>query len=245
MKDCKVKLTPDEKAEKLKKINQDFPRRNGWYYDVGKSGKEVYPSVTTIIGIIAKPALITWGARQAATVALNDPSLDINEVVSLAFSRKKEKGDIGTTVHSITKAIAEGTFDTKTIDNIDEELRGYVKGYIDWYMTYKPRILYAETKIWSDELGLAGTLDAIWDINGEIYLTDTKTSKNIYKEVKIQLSAYAICAIEMKLIPKIDKCAVLLLKPDGTKNFLEVNPAPLSVVMATKELWSWSNKEEA
>src|SRR5947207_2480039 len=48
------------------------PQRRGGYYLIDSIQM---PSVTTILGIINKPALITWAAKQGAKAVLKDPVL--------------------------------------------------------------------------------------------------------------------------------------------------------------------------
>jgi len=59
-----------------------------------------------------------------------------------------------------------------------------------WYDTVDFKLISAETTLIHPENLYAGTLDIFCDINGEKYIIDIKTSKEIYRSHKMQLSAY-------------------------------------------------------
>ena len=80
--------------------------KHAYFYE----GKKV-PSVTTILGIVAKPALINWSANMAADYFKSqiEPGKSYDEIQlntiwkdakSAHYKKKVETGDIGTFVHN-------------------------------------------------------------------------------------------------------------------------------------------------
>jgi hypothetical protein len=65
-----------------------------------------------------------------------------------------------------------------------------VKSFIDWRNEVKPEIIATETTIFSEIHGYAGTVDCVARINGIPCVIDFKTSKNVWKEYELQVSAY-------------------------------------------------------
>lgn len=91
----------------------------------------LYPSVTTILGIIAKPGLERWKIDQALMAALTlpkveDESLDAFKARALEDSQQhaKQAADLGTRIHAAVQGHFEGVAP-------DESMWPYVKGVID------------------------------------------------------------------------------------------------------------------
>lgn len=157
-------------------------------------GKKV-PSVTSILGIKAKPALIPWAVNE--TIGALRPYLGSvlsEDLLMLAkgahLRRKQDAADIGTAVHDwITKHLTEGD---KTLPERTEVLRG-VKGFLDWRDAHSVKILASELVVYSPTYGFAGTLDAEVEIDGGRCILDFKTSKQEYaSEWSLQLAAYRL-----------------------------------------------------
>src|SRR5947208_10967376 len=97
------------------------PQRRGGYYLI--DGIDM-PSVTTILGIINKPALITWAAKQGAKAVLKDPVLYDTPyaAASAIYTIDGEKAtDRGKEAHKVAedyaRAIINGTQDQFTSEN--------------------------------------------------------------------------------------------------------------------------------
>jgi hypothetical protein len=73
-------------------------------------GGRCYPSVTAILGVIAKPGLLPWAARQAAEAVLSRPGQfdGVESVVEAVFRRSSRAGAVGTAVHDILKVLRVG-----------------------------------------------------------------------------------------------------------------------------------------
>jgi hypothetical protein len=200
-------------------------------YDHPTSGKTV-PSVTTVINFLAKPGVAFAGYRECGKfVAANldtlnalkgDPSAIVDLVrfaPTRAWSNSAVRGDV---VHDwIDRRIKSGG-----AEPTDEEIASaawQVKGTWEAFKAveaeYGIEWLHSETTVWSETHGYAGTLDFVARIGGAIVLGDSKTGKNLWPEVGMQLGAlheadYAFDDRGHQFeLPKAERFAALHLRP--------------------------------
>ena len=98
------------------------------------------------------------------------------------------------------------------IDEIETEYIPYIQQFMLWVKTYKPKVIYTEKKLFTEEF--CGTCDLICEIDGKIVLVDYKcTSVADKKSLSVQLEGYyrlcTACGI------KIDECKYLHIKKDN------------------------------
>jgi len=193
---------------------------------------------TTILGVLAKPALIPWAARMATDYIRNNApkeslsmpdgekleeynyivSEELLEEACKAHTKRKEKaGDYGTKTHEI---IAEIIADV--IENSEGFIRSgrnsnkSVDNFIQWAINNKVKFLETEKIIYSEELFIAGTVDFVCEIDGQIWVGDIKTSgSGIYSEHFFQCAGYNIMLEDMGLYPNITGDLILNLKENG------------------------------
>lgn len=156
-----------------------------------KSGIPSYkgvPSVTWIGGYYPKGiGFYKW---------LADKGWDEAEAV------KQAAGDKGSRVHLAIEMILSGEefkIDTKVLDKTSGQMTELsleelicVKSFCDWREAVKPEILATEIAVFSDTHGYAGTVDLVCRIDGILYVVDFKTSKKIWREHELQVSAYRV-----------------------------------------------------
>ena len=218
-----------------KQINRESGPRT---YEVTTKDGTVheYPSVTSILGIISKPALYQWYAKTTAeeyTSLLKANEIGIvggmvvqgmmmierakvPEYEKLAKgagrSALKKAGDIGTRVHHWIEC--ENT--NKPLPNVTEDMKSSLDAYQTWKKDVGITIMVAEQVVYSHEYRFAGTLDALGVTpEGKRVLLDYKTSNGIYDETALQLSAYAAAEHEMSGGDLIDEAWCLRLPKDG------------------------------
>lgn len=159
---------------------------------------EIVPSVTTILSIMAKPALIQWAANMAtesiATSILAGQTYDELELFSIFETakkahtqKKKDAGGFGTLVHNWIEDYIHGK---KPAMPINPQLRESIEQFLDWQKTYKVKFSLSEEIVFSKKYKYVGTLDFLCTIDGDPYIGDTKTSNAIYAEYGMQTSAY-------------------------------------------------------
>ena len=91
----------------------------------------------------------------------------------------------------------EFKIDTKVMDKTSGEMRELsleelicVKSFVAWREETKPEIVATEITIFDEKYGYAGTIDLVCRIDGVLYVVDFKTSKQIWREHELQVSAY-------------------------------------------------------
>jgi len=198
---------------------------------------EIIPGCTSVLQILAKPALLFWSANMAADYfkehIVPGRSLDEIEIENIwkeakrAHTKKKEEaGDIGHLVHDWVDKFCKG-------DNpgmpINEIAQGGVNRFLDWTEKHQVKFLINEQPCYSQKYKYAGTIDGICKIDGKMYLFDLKTSNHIVAEYFMQTSAYLKARIEEFPKEKFDGLVILRVgKQDGelefvTKPMSEVN----------------------
>ena len=191
-----------------------------------------YPSVTTILGQLEKPALINWAANCAVEYMeehieeIQNPRgphvvSDILGNARTAFrTASRSARNIGTGVHhAIEDYISTGKDPTGLSD---AETNSFL-AFLEWESKNKVRWERAEITLFHTHMGYAGTADALAEINGHRYIIDFKTSKGIYDEYRVQLSAYKAAAENNKIeCPSIG--IIRLDKETGAPEFVDVTP---------------------
>lgn len=145
---------------------------------VAADGKQV-PGVTTILGVLAKPALVPWANRMGLQ------GIDTSKYVDEAAS-------IGTLAHALIMeslggvAVRHGDF---TADQLTRAEHG-VKTFKGWLKgkDFKPTLL--EEPLTSNIYRYGGTIDILATLDGDLVLIDLKTSSGIYDEHVYQVGGY-------------------------------------------------------
>lgn len=144
-----------------------------------------YPSVTAITGQLDADVFAAWRARVGEEEA--------NRVSSRAAKR-------GTAIHSLCEEYLKGNNPTPSI--FDQQMFKTMVPHLERI----DNIHALETKLWSDHLQIAGTVDLIAEYDGRLSIIDFKTSKRFKKKEDIpayfiQTAAYAVAFEERTGIP--------------------------------------------
>lgn len=185
---------------------------------------------TTILGILAKPALIPWAAGQAVEYIENvikegrEITAEVLKEARSAHRKKKETaGDAGTQVHALCEAYIRGLIekcdgkanDAKYLEATDKGIKQF-QHFIEWARTNNVKFLEAEKSVYSKSLFLGGIVDIVCEIDGEVWIADIKTGSGIYAEHFAQMAGYELMLKEMGFDRPIKGHIVLNLKKDGT-----------------------------
>jgi len=159
-------------------------------YDI--PGHPGLPSVTSVIGMKAKPALINWAAKLSAEYsqehreALNElePEAAVDAIKG-SWRRSRDKAaNFGTAVH---EAIESGT------EPDDLLLQAYVRSSQRALQDLGVDVVGQEMTLVSVQHGYAGTADVQGtSLDGRIIL-DWKSGKNLYPDNAMQLIALMMC----------------------------------------------------
>jgi len=160
--------------------------------------------VTTILnGGIPKPALIYWAGKTVAEYVEANPAeieslrnradVDfVRELSGIPAKLRDEAGVTGTAVHDLAETLAA----TGTVDDVPEELAGYVEGYADFLDRFQITPLLMERPCASRKDWFAGKFDMIGTSpllnDGAPVMVDLKTSKYVYGETGLQTAAYSL-----------------------------------------------------
>jgi len=137
------------------------------------------PGVTTILGILNKPALIKWANN------LGLKGIDSNKY-------RDEMADIGTLAHQmIVDYFNKVETDTSEYSEKQIDLaENCLLSFWNWERGHKIEVIMAEKQLVSTEYGFGGTIDCYCALDDQPTLLDFKTGKAIYPEMLYQLAAY-------------------------------------------------------
>lgn len=175
---------------------------------------------TTILGVIAKPALIPWAVKLTADYIFSRSQMGekitvdiIDEAKRQHKNSKEAAGDWGTTLHKHIENYAK--------DGIvppDAVLPGMMKPAFEHFLKWvaDKKIIGSEIRVYSRRMWVGGTLDLIVEIDGQYWICDIKTGSGIYPEHFWQMGSYDTCMEELNPNFKVVGYIVLNLKKDGT-----------------------------
>jgi hypothetical protein len=201
------------------------------------------PSVTHILECYPKgAAYYNW---------LKEAGKDADEI-------RDEAGRRGSVVHKLTEFYDAG-YEVNLINpqgQIEYKLNEWAmfERYVDFRNRFQFVTDSIELNIISKQLGYAGTIDRVIDMNGEKILLDIKTSNAIYPSYWLQLAAYRSLLMNEKGI-MVDKVAILWLnaktRTEGKKGDIqgigwqlltrEDSSKDLELFNATHNLWQAEN----
>jgi len=192
-----------EEFESLPRLMEDSTR----YYKVGDA---CYPSVTSIISFVSRKKFADWRAKVGEEAA--------NKKTKHATTR-------GTKLHRVFEEYLDNG-DYQSLDEYQSPLIQLMfkaaKKELDARLD---NIYQQETNMASDRLCLAGTVDLICEVDGELSIVDFKTSEKEKPEewledYFVQLSAYwAMFSERTGVVPK--KLVVFLVAENGDVQIVE------------------------
>ena len=223
-------------------------RGKGRMYEHPNTG-ELVPSVTNVIGILNKPALLPWAtklvAEQAAAIKHSLPNLDDAEIVDMLkaapWRSSGRAADRGTTIHAYLECRMLG------IDppEISGEAARYRKAADAWLEDWQPEVVATEQTVFGPDY--AGTGDLWCTRDGELAVVDFKSSKAIYAEAALQLAALgrATLRADGEPQPQAKQGWVVRIGEKGyeAKQVADLD-ANYEVFRALIGAWHWQNGED-
>lgn len=172
------------------------------------NGQEV-PSVTRVLGVLDKPALIAWALNEMEAALLTSwqpgrtyDELEIRELLRKAKAAKDEISsaakDTGTVAHDwIEQHIKARMLEESTPElPFAPAIKAACEAFLSWEASHDIVWMESERRIASRVHGFAGTMDFEAEIDGELAVGDLKTSKGIWPEFWLQTAAYQIAREE-------------------------------------------------
>ena len=170
---------------------------------------KVVPGVTTVLGLLNKPALVNWANN------LGLQGIDVNKFVD-------DKADIGTLAHAMI---------TDHLTGQETDLSNYSKNQIDlaensalsfweWEKNHHiEEIFFCERPLVSELYRFGGTLDIYAQINGRKEIIDLKTGSGIYPEHGYQVATLKVLLEEHGF--KVDGTRIVNIPRSETESFIE------------------------
>lgn len=199
--------------------------------------------VTTIIGVLAKPALIGWAAKMAveyvkekakenALVVREEFVRDelkheqfyvvtgsqLEEAKSAHTKKKEAAGEHGTDTHALVEGYVNLCLQKEGRPNAADDFGGgeEIRLFIKWAKENVDHFLFSERQMYNREIFIAGTADfAYVGKDGRKYMADFKTSSGIYGiDYWLQVAAYRMLA-EAEGDSPYDGATIVRLGKDG------------------------------
>ena len=179
---------------------------------VDELGKE-YPSVTTILNVINKPALIPWAKKQSlekvkyvlqnhvmnGTLPEIKSTDDIDAIINEA-SKTPDKalqlaGDFGSHAHALIEKVINARIHNDKEPVITADFKVVMESFEMFCEQYNPVFVGSEVQVCYrpayTKIRYAGTVDAVIIHEDNPIVVDFKTSKGIYDEHRLQVGAYS------------------------------------------------------
>jgi hypothetical protein len=193
------------------------------------------PGVTTLIGKgLPKPALVYWSAKMVAEFVTHNPdaveqlrTMGDGPMIAALKAVPWEKRDTaairGTEVHDLAEKIAHGG-----LVEVPEHLTEIVSSYVTFLDLWQPEVIWTERPVASREWRFAGKPDIVCRINGQVWLLDWKTSRDVYGDNATQVAAYGHAEFYVDEegnehpMPEIERYGIVHITPGETQLY-EVN----------------------
>jgi len=230
-------VTPERVATPMLLVNPTGVYMND-RHQYWLNGDGPVPSVTTVLGIMDKPAVGVFKAKEAAKALLNlyrnhpealQWSKPDDEIIKWALAQADKVRDtaasLGSSVHLLAdlEGMPSGASETAYKGfQVSDDTIPYLEAYRGFLGRYSASsIVSSEHAVWSLQ-GYAGTYDLMMTIDGELWLIDIKTSgKGPYPEWGLQLAGYRWADYivlpgdpVLYPMPQIQRAGVLHLRPD-------------------------------
>lgn len=217
---------------------------------------EQVPGVTTILGDgVPKPALVNWAATTTAGYAVDNwadlaeltPSKRLRELERARYAERDAAANRGTKIHALAHELAAGV----EVD-VPEEIVGHVDAYLEFAEAYGVVELVTEATVVNRTWRYMGTLDALVEVDGEVWLVDWKSGgKGIYPEVALQLAAYAYAETYLdgdveRPLPNIDRAVAVWLRADGYDVYpVDISPSTFRTFLYAQQVAKFTTADRA
>ena len=212
------------------------PKRPGLKFNAAThrywlDGKPV-PGVTTILGVLDKPAIPKWAAGQVAEYVADNPDgvetlrgmgrgPMVQALKGIPWQKRDDAGARGNVLHDYAEQILNG----QEVE-VDEEHVPVMESALEFMDDWHIKPLLVEAPVASREHWWAGTLDLIAQyrhpVTGHegVMIADWKSGKALYPEYALQMAAYAHAEFtglggDEKPLPTCDMALGVQIRADG------------------------------
>lgn len=190
------------------------------------------PGVTSILGVLDKPAIPRWAARTVAEHVADNPvgvetlramgrDTMVKALSGVPWERRDAAADRGTTFHALAERIVAG----EEVDVPDSQV-GLVESALEFMEAWEIVPVLTEAPVASREHRYAGTLDLIAGYRRPdtgaigVGIFDWKSGKAIYPRFALQLAAYIGAEFhglhgDERPVPRVDAAFGVHVRADG------------------------------
>ena len=214
------------------------------------------PGVTTILGVLDKPAIPKWAASMVAEYVADNPQgvealrplgrgLMVQTLKNIPWQKRDDAAARGTDFHALAERIAHG----EEVD-VPEPLVPLVENALRFMEHYQIEPLLNEAPVASRAHQYAGTVDLIADSTLGRAVFDWKSGKRIYPRFALQLAAYgnadfALVGGQEVPVPEADKAFGVHIREDGYDVVpLEYGPHVFKEFLAVREVYDINKRVE-
>lgn len=187
------------------------------------------PSVTTILNVLNKPALIPLAVKCACnyveenlrklvsgdTFSVQDVFKVIERARTAHDVAREDAAEIGTNVHDWLGYY--WTYPSEYPALPDEaRTKKCIEAALSWFKEHKLEPVAVEEPQYSRLHHFCGRPDWIGEIDGQLAVLDYKSTRSIYAEVSLQMAAYGLMHHEMAGEKPVARYALRLDKEDGS-----------------------------
>ena len=168
----------------------------------------IVPGVTTIVNLLAKPALIPWANE------LGLQGIDVGKYVD-------DKADIGMLAHAMVEnhlAGKETDFSDYTA-NQRSQAENSVLSFFNWEKNHKIEVIFVEKQLVSESHKFGGTGDIYAKVDDVLELIEIKTGSGIWPEHFIQTAANFMLLKENGF--QVDRARILNIPRAESEAFAE------------------------
>ena len=164
------------------------------------------PGVTTVLGVLNKPALVPWSNK------LGLQGIEVGKYVDAL-------AQVGTVAHELVLCHHKGVkFDASPYaPDIVDKAENCLLSYLEWERGHEVEPVHCEVGFTSPTRHYGGTVDLVAKIDGVLTLADYKSSKALYDEHIYQTAAYYQLLIENGV--PVEAVRILRIGREETEGF--------------------------
>lgn len=222
-----------------------------------KANGDLVPNVSSIVGLLDKPALVPWAAKlcaQTVTTLLAPgetmTSASIAELAKRVKAAPRDKRESAAESGKAVHAAVERWLNDRSYRLPVDALPAVIKGF-DAFRRFaeqnriEPKAV--EQRVYSRTHRYAGTMDCVGKFNDELTVFDWKTGSGIYPEAYLQTAAYAAAWAEEQherprkiIIGRFDKFTGEFdpLKDVVIRNVRD-HALDMMAFIALRSVWDW------
>lgn len=177
-----------------------------------KAGRWVYPSVTTVLGIVKDAFLDSiYKPRMMVDLAREYPALQWRDIESLTYGTKQHPGtgetissaEFGTAVHQTIEEIVNSEILQHETPRRADVYDDWALPFIEWIQSEGVKPVACECIVANSRLKIAGSVDFIGhDADGNLFLADYKCRGNTKGKAKVYDKDCQQLAIESYMLMK-------------------------------------------